>query len=107
MGHGPTSPIAETSAIGLANSTAPRVWHVQSLVFGTTLSTQILANGYVDVTEPSTLITHVNQYTGTSENSFTVPNSTSSATIKVTLQFSTASADVGASVQIGYLETLA
>lgn len=104
---GSTVTIAETSAIGLSNSTAPRVWHVESLIMGTTLSTQLLCSGYADITEPSTYITHVNAYTGTSENTVLVPNSTGSATLKVTMQFSTAAADVGGSVQLGYLETLA
>lgn len=102
-----TVTLAQTSGITLSTSTKSRNWYTEVVVLGTTLSTQLRSANWTAVTAPSTLATAPSTFDGLGRATVTVPNSSASATLKTTVQFSVAHSGVVASVQSGILETLA
>lgn len=104
---GTTMTVLATSALPLAASTTSRSWNVESVVLGTTNSTQLRSWSYADLSSPSTLTTPPTTFTGAGYATITAPNSSASGTLNITAQFSAASTGISASRHLGTLETLA
>lgn len=104
---GTTMTLMESSALPLSASTASRSWNAETVVLGTTNSTDLRSWNLAEVSTPSALASPVAAYSLSGYNSLVTPNSTAAATLNFTAQFSAASTSRTATRNLGTLETLA
>lgn len=104
---GTTMTVMESSALSLSTSTSSRSWNAETVILGTTNSTDLRSWNYAEVSTPSALASPVAAFTLSGYNGLVSPNSTASATLNFTAQFSVASTGVTATHNLGTLETLA
>ena len=104
---GTTMTVLQSPPLTLSTSTSPRSWNAETVILGTTNSTDLRSWSYADLSVPSALATPASTFTGSGYKALVTPNSTAAGTLTLTAQFSVAAAGVTASRNLATLETLA